>query len=497
MSMAAVWAQPAWQTVQAEVTTMLAAPVDVPPAGLVLEEAWRPVAGATGASVGSAVVRVTPATGAPRRSLGVAAPAARAASLTVRNPVPSAPLRALDLGPLARFIPDGDNEIAITLDGEGPLDGRRLAVAPVVAGAVQAPVVTAPALAARGAVPAQLTGARLSGHVLELPDLVATELRVTLVSGEDPTAFVAEDLAHGDVTAYAAPMPVGLHVEGPDGAEQHAVAGPLTREVDLDVTAAVSRALDAAAVAGGPLGPRVTLRSDAVGAAHVRLDVSGGSIVRTLGAPLTAELDGSPASLAVPAPHPGRAPLATHATVTVTHHGIALHPVSDPLPTVEAGLSGPAVRSAGVTRALPPAALSGQVLRRVGVVGWPRELTDLTVEVLGARATVEGLAPARGRTAPVLVWFDVGTLEVSAPVELRLTATRGAFDWVASPEPLVRIGVACTPERERVTVGGRAIDLTGARTTVATDLAGTDRFDVTTDQFCTVTLTDAVMRFAP
>ena len=138
-------------------------------------------------------------------------------------------------------------------------------------------------------------------------------------------------------------------------------------------------------------------------------------------------------------------------------------------------------------------------------VGDPRGLrvracgdTDLTLTVLGQTATVTGLAAPTDREPASLVWFDVGELFVDAPIELALTATRGAFGWIADPDPIVRLAVSTTPAAERVAVGGAPIDLTGDETVlIGLALAGTDRWDVETDQFCTVSMANAVMEFAP
>ncbi|HEY3485277.1 MAG TPA: hypothetical protein VGK49_07825 [Ilumatobacteraceae bacterium] len=479
-----------------EAKVVLSDPVDITPDGFVLTETWRPVAGATGARVSSSSVSVYPAAHAPSRSLGVVASGKQdVTEIDIRTPVAGVLVRALSIPGLVRL--DGENEF--TIGSQGDLGSEfHLILSPVVGSDVQAPIVAAPALGRVNELPAQLTGASLSGSLFSLPDVAGSRFKVKLVKQHSPEEFEPQHFSHGDVTMYAAPMPIGLHVDDPDGAELYALGVPIVDRATVDVSAAWNRHLGAAASAGTPITSTITLRSDVVGKASVLWSTSGEVIERAVDGRLSVESTGSPVQVVLPPPHPGRAPTRTVADVTVTHHGMAIHPISDVVPAVDAGLGGPAVRDTGVVRKLPTDALRDQVLRKVCVIGWPRGTTDLTVEVLGVSATVAGLAPPVDRDPPLHVWFDVGEVAVDRPVEIKLTATRGAFGWIADPEPLVRLAIATGPVGERVTVGGHAIDLTGDETAVSgIALAGTDRWAVATDQFCTVSISNAVMEFPP
>jgi hypothetical protein len=470
---------------------------ELPSSGRTETATWRAVAGSTGARLAASTVTVTPDTSSTGRSLGVVVGARKSVTeIVVQSPEPRAPLRALRIPGLRRH--EGDRRPGV--EGTGDLPTSHHLVLTPLDGPVVAPAVAVPALPGQRALPAQLTGGSLSGSLYTVPDVIGRRFRVTLVRGDSPEDFEPQVIDHGDVTMFAAPMPVGLHVEGPDGAELFALAGPLRSAATVDVRAALARHLDAAFAAGGtdPVPARLTLRSDVVGGADVAWSVVGGVVERALPDRVTVEVAGSPTVIALPAPHPGRAADRTVADVTVRHSGMAIHPVSDPLPTADGGLGGPTVRDSAVTRALPPGALQGLRLRRVGVVGWARGTTDLTLEVLGTSASARDLAPPPAREAPAVVWFDLPELAVDRPVELRLTATRGAFGWVAAPQPLVRLAVAAPPEGQHVTVGGLDLALTGPET-VATGVAllGTDGWAVTTDQLCTVSVARAVMEFPP
>lgn len=478
----------------------LAEPVELTPDGYQRTASWRGVAGATGVRIDRARLTVDPTTSGVGRSLGVAAAAhGEVTAIDVVSPEPGTLVRSLTIADL--LVHEEGRDEPRRVDAEG-LGGFRLVVAPVVGGAVQAPTIAVPELGASNALPAQLTGGSLSGAVLSLPDLAGDRFWVTVVTGDAPQDFVAALVSHGDVVLHAAPGPVGLHVDGPDTSELYSRAGALTGTEVVDVTAALQRHLGAAAgQLGGPddtLAATVTVRADRRGAASVHLFVAG-VVERRVEERLTAEATGSPVTIALPPPHPGRPAQRTVADITVIHHGAALHPLSDPLPTADAGLGGEVVADGAVIRVLPPQALAGEQLLRVGVVGLPLTDCDLSLAVLGTTAAVSGLAAAVGRTAPTVVWFEFASaLIVEAPIELALTATRGTFGWVADPQPLVRLAVAADPVGRLVTVGGGDLTLTGAETTAAaTVLSGTDAWTVVTDQFCTVSLANTLLEFGP
>ncbi len=466
-------------------------PVQLGPADHVVPVDWRPVAGATGVRVTEATITVVPVTAGPGRDLGVGAAArVEQSAIDVTSPEPGAPTRALVIPDLARH--EGDTAVPVTdLDGS---DGHRLVVRPVVGGQAQAPVVAVPALPRAGMRPALLTGGSLSGSRLTLPDLPGGRFEVTLCTGGAPEDFAPVLVSCGDVRVLAAPGPVGLHVLGPDGAEVYALTGPLVGTTTVDVRAALERHL--AAHAEHPTAD-IVLRVDGQGSAGVALAVTGVIERRVPGRPRVT-LEGEAVDLDVPPPAPGRTPARSLATITVTHAGLALHPLSDAVPTATGALAGPVVRDSAVVRELPPEALAGLALRRVAVVGRALTACDLTLEVLGRTATRQDLPAAAGPARPQVVWFDLGAdVTVDRPVRVGLTATRGAFGWVAAPDPLVRLAVATAPAGRTVQVGDVAVALTGPETTVAATLRGAPPWRVATDQFCDVALADTVLEFAP
>jgi hypothetical protein len=479
---------------------MLLPAVDVTPSGHRTAVSWRGVAGATGARLGACSLAVHSEYTGTGRKLGVVAAAHdRVDQIVLDNPEPGTLLRGLRIPALHRF--EGDEKLAISSASD--LGGDlHLVLTPITSGQVGAPLIAVPPLPGKNALPAQLVGGSLSGSLMQLPDIPGTRFRVTVVKGNSPEDFAQQDFSHGDVELFVAPMPVGLHVDGPDGAELFALAGSSSQSTQVDLRAALTRYFGAAVKTTGdgmPLEAAVTVRADVQGRAGVQLSTSGGVIERKLEGRLSAQATGAGARIPVPAPHSARAPLRTIADVTVTHHGMALHPISNPLPNRDAGIGGPTVRDRSVVRALPPEALRGLYVMRVAVVGWPLAETDLTLSLLGQSASVSGLTPTRERSAAAQVWFDFPSpLRVDNAVELALTATRGAFGWVSDPEPLVQIAVAAAPEGKHVRVAGRDLTLTGAETLVSgVALSGHRDFAVETDQFCSVSIANAVMEFAP
>jgi len=482
-------APPTYVTVVADVALLVEAPQEVPPTGLVLTTPWRPVAGATGARVGSALLTVSPELSGTGRDAGVVAPGKDPTRAIHVHPSDArVPTRALTI-PGLRSAPEGE-----------PVRGALGDDLHVVVRQGGQPVVAVPPLPAVGYAPAQLPGGSMSGDVLVLPDLVG-DLTVSVATGRSLDQLRDVDVRHDDVRLRAAPMPVGLHVVGPDGDEQLALSGPVRSTLTHDLAPALQRHLAAAVVGTGTSGGTapVTLRSDVVGSARVMLDVRDVVVERAVPGRLTVESEGVPTSIALPGPHPGRAPVRTRADVTVTHHGAALHPASDAVPSTDADVGGVVVRDAPVVRRLAAATLAGTSLVRVAVVGWAHGETELSLTVAGRACPTTALPGASGRTAPAVVWFDVGDpLPADGPLELALRATRGAFRWYAAPDPAVRLAVAATPAGTHVTVGGVRIALTGATTHVAAvSLAGTDSWTVTTDQLCSVALSSAVLEFAP
>jgi hypothetical protein len=171
-----------------------------------------------------------------------------------------------------------------------------------------------------------------------------------------------------------------------------------------------------------------------------------------------------------------------------------------------------------VWRALPAMALRGEVLRRVGLVGYGLEAATLSLRVLGAGPDGARIAPpdlATGRCEiaapdlkapqrPKVHWIDLGGgVAVDQPIGFEVSAVSGRFLWIAAGEtPRVRLAVAHTLSGgETLKIGTQAFALTGART----DLPGASISgavfqsapEVSSAHFLTLTLSRLTLGYAP
>jgi hypothetical protein len=476
--------------------------VTIDSAGVPLPFSWRPVPGGTGARVESAPVRVLPSTGGDGRDVGVVCAGGTTTTFTVRLPAGDTLLRGLRIPSLVRH--DGEDEFPI--NGQEDLGDHHLVVRPFVNGQVQAPVVAVRPVQGGGMLPAQLAGGSLSGSLLRLPDLVGGRFEVSLCSGSAPDDFEPVTISFGDVRGLVAPQPSSVSVEDPTGAVAIAFEGPGVAMIALDLGAPLQRHLGE--VVPDPAVSRADGRVVAAGPGSAQLRWSPDvTLLRAVDGRVSVTLTGEPAHLDLGVPAAGRDPLLTRADLTITHDGLALHPLSDPVPAQPAGLSGPVVTATPVTRALPPEALLGFRVGRVGVVGRVVAAADLTLtlECGQARPTAVTLSELDAATGPgnEVWWFPLDeAVMVSGPVRVSLAATRGRFCWVATAEdgaaPAVRWAVVTEPAGTRVTIAGTPVTLTGIETSLTgATVAGPSPLPVTTDQFCTVAASSAVQEFAP
>jgi len=490
----------------AEVRTLdpvyFAPAVTIDSTGVPLPFTWRPVPGSTGTRVASAPVRVLPATGGDGRDVGAVTAGGTTTAFTVRLPAGEMLLRGLRIPNLVRH--DGEDEYPI--NGQQDLGEFRLVVRPVVNGQVQAPVVAVPPVSGQNMLPAQLAGGSLSGSLLRLPDLVGSRFEVSLCSGGEPDDFEAVTISIGDVRGLVAPQPSSVSVKDAAGAVAVAFNGPSVAMIELDLAAPLQRHLDQ--VVSDPTVNRADGRVVAAGPGSAQLRWSPEvTLLRAVDGRASVSLTGEPASLDLGVSPAGRDPLRTRADLTITHDGLALHPLSDPVPAQPAGLSGPVVSATPVTRALAPQALQGFRIGRIGVVGRVMQAADLTISLecgQGAptTATLSDLDAATGPGNQVR-WFELDeAVMVSGPVRVSLTATRGRFGWVTTAgeagSPAVRWAVVTDPAGTRVTVADTVLTLTGIETALTgATLSGPSPLAVTTDQFCTVAASSAVQEFAP
>jgi hypothetical protein len=418
-------------------------------------------------------------------------------------------IRALNLDGLT------SDDVAFTNEQQLSAAGRRLTVSiRDPRGGWAAPTVSVPAVARQGAIPPTLTGASFTDGLLRLPDLTGP-VRVAVVDGDTPDTFSSHALTAGKVVGWGAPTPVDLTLAGPDGATLWNFAGALPDGAAQtpDITVAVSSAVEALRAAGEPIVGALKLSSKFP--AKVRFTVSSvaGDLIRELTGTTTVELAGEPVALPLATPLPPETPATVIADVKVTYRGKRLADVSDPLPPTGAH-RGVVVRADRVLRVLPPHALRGERVSRIGLIGYCPQPTALLLRLVPATATPDsaaGLSPiGTPGTAKVdagsgvgLIWVDLPEpVQVDQPVAIEVSAGTGVLHWVTGTEPLVRIVVLDPDPGRRPIVLGSATLLTvdhpsigAARASLPAAAFADGAPQLASALFCTVELTDGELRY--
>lgn len=495
---------------------------DVGAEGVVFTESWRTVSGATGIEVDAASLLIRSAPSSATVNLGViAGSVSNHNRLVVTIPGGTRAVRTLKLNGFTR--PDGSDDIAIWDSDD--LD-ERLAVAVIEPGSATAgsPVHVVPSVRARGAIPRQLTGASFSGRVLTLPFLRAAQLELTRVENDFPEEFQTKPFSVSSVEASIAPHPEDVSVSGPDGALLFSFPGPFDQTaspLQVDLRVPLELALNAALDDERPLIAAFTVDAEVEGQIRASSITASGAVVRAFDEPRWVELSGRPVAAELPGPPlDARAPISATADVTIVYEGLRLHPLSSAVPSGPGGLVGTVVRAEPVVAPLPPAALRGERLGRVGIIGRAVGVTDLTVRLVSMVGGVPG-DPLGGpgtisRTGDSqdddLLWIDLPEPTViDGPVGVSVVATRGAFRWVADTErendartrPTLLLAVVDDdPGGRPVMLGTAAIGLGETKRTIngltlpASGFAGGPP-ELSSDLFCRVQLAHLRLRYAP
>ena len=158
-------------------------------------------------------------------------------------------------------------------------------------------------------------------------------------------------------------------------------------------------------------------------------------------------LEGDPAPLALGAPLATETPGSATADLTVRYEGIRLlDTVTDDPPAAQGGLSGVVVTELGSVREFPPEALTGRVIRRIGLIGRAPVDCELEVQLVEA-ASGKAVGPPAvlslvADTEIATRWAELGAQSaIGLPTNLRVRATKGRFLWAGTPRPLVRVAI--------------------------------------------------------
>lgn len=473
--------------------------LEVPAGGAHLGAAWAPVAGATAAVVDAAPLQI-----------GRSATIEGSGALAVTADKPAGHVVALPAGAVVR---------SLTLGGHFALNQteaarERLAVAARDADGRWAPLFAIPDLGKRGALPPILTGARLTGNVLSLPDVRADKLRLSIVSGAGPEAFVERTFTPGTVTAQLLRTARDVTVKDAGGATLWTFPGELP-DADppaQDLRVAVQAAFAERIAAGQPPALELTLTAAARGRVGCSFPAPRGALLRVAPAPVSATLAGAGAVLDPGGPPlAAETPAAVHADVRVVYDGLRLlEQPRDAVPPDDAFAAGQIVQGAEpVLRTLAPELFCALAPGRLSLVGRSPEGCTLSVTLQDAEGTRAPLAPAVSVDVPAgrmfaLVHVDLAPLAVPLPAAaIAVRTTSGRFLWQGDPEPAVQIAVHDPdPAGRPVRLAGRpwlqlhenelrapGADLDPRAFTATPPVADSDLF-------VTVTLTDLTLRYA-
>lgn len=503
----------------------IATQIDVTADGTPLRLDWPRVSGATEVALTSARITLLPPTGAGAGlDLGDLRGAFSGERCTVTVPDGPRPVRALRLAGLR--LEDAD---ATPLPRKSALTGAptpvRLAIA-VKLGGVLAPV--GYAVPHIGPSPSQppyvtpplLAGASYADNVLTLPDVMAEELQIMVVTGSDPEDFAPVSFALDGVSGRAALSPQDVSLLDGTGAAFYSGAGPITAATTVDAKNAVQRALEAAIKDGAQ--PSITLK--VTGRTEGKLGtfgiVASGEVRRVFDDKIAVTLEGGAVTPAIPgAPLDPQTPFSATADVVVEHAGLRLHDLSDPVPAAAGGQFGQVLTmEAPLWRPLPPMAMRGEVLRRIGLVGFGLTPATLGLRVLAAGPGGAMIAPPDLATgtceiaAPVLTtpqkpqvfWCDLGEgVEIDRAIGIEVTARTGRFLWIANGDrPLLRFAVTHDlVGGETVRIGSHALAITAPRTTLnaqaLTPAVFTSPPVIDSTHFLTLTLSRLTLGYAP
>lgn len=400
---------------------------------------------------------------------GATAAEVAAAGVTIRSVVGTESLGQLLVAPLSGqpvvTVPAGKRIRSLTLASPKGPDGTELRsqadvtakhlrlVVSIPQGSGWIPLYAVPAVPGRGVLPPSFTGATYANGVVGLPDVAAAQLRLSLVSDDD--SFAPQTLSVASVTGVAAVPSRALELVDPAGTAIWSFPGELQAAApaaDVDLRAPAEAALKQALQASAAPDVTFRLRSSAGGHATIEVTPAHGALVRVYPGVVRTVLAGEPAALALPAAPPGETPVSATADLTIRYDGLrVLDAVADAVPAA-GGAAGSVVGAEPVVRTLPPAALGGLAVARVGVIGRAPTACELSVSVGGAPGVVE-LEPS---DALGVVWVDVpAPAPQEGPVAVSVRAGSGRFLWAGAPEGLLRLVVA-DPDP-----GGRPLRLGG------------------------------------
>ena len=493
--------------VDARVSTLPA--VNVAPPGHTIAFSWNAVAGATSVEVTSAEAEIGSAV--VEEVLGDLSVGGTGSDRTITIPGGKR-IRRLTLQDLKA----ADGTI---LQSEPALRAKSLRLVvtlPDGAGGWTPPLYSVPPVPRRNLIPASLTGATFSSGTLNLPDVAAAQIRLTLVTKDFPEDFVSEpSWSLGRVTGVAALPSKDLQLIGADNAVVWAFPGELPPEspsVPVDLRFALEQAFGTAISNGAAPNTTFRLQGASPTRAGLSVDTARGAIVRAFPGVLRAELAGDRAALQLQGPPlAAEQPSSVMADVTVRYEGVRiLESVSDAVPAAAGGVNGTVVAGQALVRALPPA-LQPPPIARVGIIGRAPVDSELSVEIVdmslgraGAALGRPGVVQVPASETVATVWVEMPEAVLpKVPLGVSVRANKGRFLWAAAEAPLLRLAVRDPDPGGRtlrlgsqtlVNIDGERLEMPAQALPAAVFRSQTPAFE--SDLFLTIDVADLTLRYA-
>jgi hypothetical protein len=452
------------------VVRRLPAPVSITGDGYAIHAQWKSVDGANDVQVDAAQLTITPhVVEAPLGQL----PVSGGTSLVVTIPA-GRRVHSLTLEELAIVLPPQTEKTILKSEADLQANGLKLAVSLATTGPLGPPQFTIPAVAAHGVMPKSFGGASFDHNVLTLPNVAATQIGLSLVKSSFPDDVTPQTpISVKTISGTAATLPSALTLKDDDGADVWGFPGelPESSRTVIDLRHAIEKTFKAKVQQGQPLTATLTLKG-AAGEVRPELVAPAGAVVVSVSGIVTTELAGDAVPVALPTPLPGIDPSRAIADVTVKYHAMRLHDsIADAEPLSAGGAGGAIVGVDPVVRMLPPAALNGMTVAKIGIIG----RAPIDCELVAQLFDVSSGAPSAPLTPPAVItlapsdvidtiWLDVPKHDpLSVPAAVSVRTNHGRFFWAANPDPLVRIAIDDPLPGERpVRIGGRTVSAPAA-----------------------------------
>src|SRR5439155_303203 len=193
-------------------------------------------------------------------------------------------------------------------------------------------------------------------------------------------------------------------------------AGVLTSQTSVDLSGAAQRSLGQSVKKGGALATGFKLSAGTPTTIRLRRRAPVGFLVRSAPGTLKADLEGEPVTLGLGDPLANEIPASVKAIVVLRYKGIRLlESVADVLGAA-GPVSGMVVGAEPVRRDLPPGALTGLSVARIGVIG--RAPASATLSALLVDQ-LTGQPLGRAATAKVTAAASFSTVWLALPVPQR------------------------------------------------------------------------------